>query len=809
MSATFEAFLRSWPSEPWLVAALVATAAVYLRGWLALRGREPERWHAGRLAAFLGGLASIFLALASPIEPFAGLLLQVHMLQHLLLMMVAPPLLWLGAPLFPLLRGLPHSIRREWAAPVLRAAWLRRWFARLTHPCVAIWPFVAATWGWHAPAAYEAALARSAWHYLEHFCFLATALLFWYPVVRPYPSRPRWSRWLLFPYLIAADLQNTVLSALLAFSGQVWYPHYEQVPRVTDTSALADQAAAGALMWVPGSLVYLGPLFAIAVGQLFGAAEKPARGRTRLYSARLRMRRALVVGRPSRPPAIDGLEGRPTCRPSVSLAPACGIAIAAPRHRAQPKPSAAAFDLLRVPLVGRFLRWPHGRRTLQALTLLLAAAVIYDGLRGPEFGPMNLAGVLPWIHWRGLLAIGLVAAGNLGCMACPFTLPRRLGRRWLPAGWNWPRWLRGKWLAIGLLAIFFWTYEEFGLWDHPGRTAWIAAAYFAAAFAIDGLFRGASFCKHLCPIGQFNFVQSLVSPLEVKVREAEVCASCRTKECIRGAASTPGCELQLLVPRKSSNMDCTFCLDCVHACPHANVGILAVAPGHALWRPSPHDGLGRSAGRNDRAALCLVLTFGAFSNAAGMTAPVVDALDRLRSFVGPLAASYVTLGFYLAALILAPAILIGSAAALGGGGSGPSGWLKSARRYSYALVPLGFGMWLAHYSFHFFTSYDAAVPVAQRFLGDLGLTIAGEPRWVCGCCRPAADWLLHAELLSLDFGLLASLYASYRIAASESTSVVKTLRTAAPWAALISLLFFAGIWILLQPMDMRGTMPPG
>ena len=129
MSPTLDAFLRSWPFDPWLLAALLLTAGVYLRGWLVLHRRDPRRWHGGRLAAFLGGLAAIYLALASPIEPFAALLLQVHMVQHLLLMMVAPPLLWLGAPLFPLLRGLPRPVRivlgrpaavRAAAAPALR-----------------------------------------------------------------------------------------------------------------------------------------------------------------------------------------------------------------------------------------------------------------------------------------------------------------------------------------------------------------------------------------------------------------------------------------------------------------------------------------------------------------------------------------------------------------------------------------------------------------------------------------------------------------------------------------------------------------
>src|SRR4051812_5415133 len=261
MSPMLDAFLRSWPFDPWLVAAVTVSAAIYFRGWRVLCRRDPRRWQANQLAAFLSGLAAIFLALASPIEPFAALFLQVHMVQHLLLMMVAPPLLWLGAPLFPFLRGLPHPIRTYWAVPLLRSRSLRHCFERLTHPATALVLFTAASWFWHLPPIYETALRSGGWHYLQHVCFLATALLFWYPVVRPYPSRPHWSPWLLLPYLVFADVQNTILSALLTFSSQVLYPYYAQVPRLGGLSALDDQAAAGMIMWVPGSLAFLVPLF--------------------------------------------------------------------------------------------------------------------------------------------------------------------------------------------------------------------------------------------------------------------------------------------------------------------------------------------------------------------------------------------------------------------------------------------------------------------------------------------------------------------------------------------------------------------
>src|SRR5205814_5519073 len=176
---------------------------------------------------------------------------------------------------------------------------------------------------------------------------------------------------------------------------------------------------------------------------------------------------------------------------------------------------------------------------------------------------------------------------------------------------------------------FLWSYEAFSLWDSPWLTAWIAIAYFAGAFLIDGLFRGAAFCKYVCPIGQFNFVQSLVSPLEIKARDPAVCASCQTKDCIRGRDGIPGCELHLFVPRKSGNMDCTACLDCVHACPHDNIGLIAAPPAADLWHDPHRSGVGRLGKRPDVAALVLLLVFGAFANAAGMVAPVVEWQEQL------------------------------------------------------------------------------------------------------------------------------------------------------------------------------------
>jgi cytochrome c oxidase assembly factor CtaG len=781
MSFTLDAFLRSWPFDPWLLTGLILTAAIFTRGWLSLHRRDRSRWKYVRLLAIFAGLGSLFLALASPIEPWSSLLLQIHMLQHLLLMMVAPPLLWLGWPLFPLLRGVPAPFRIYWLIPLLRSPALRAFASWLTHPTRALILFVATTWIWHIPAAYDLALKFDFVHYLQHLCFLGAGLVFWYPVVCPYPARPRWSRWLLAPYLIIADLENTVLSALLTFSSTVLYSRYEQGPHLGRLTALDDQAAAGVLMWVPGSLAFLGPLFVIGIRLLYPPRPTAAR---------------------HEPVAVSS---RAATTPRAQRIPLRVIAPALETHR--PPIARPAVDLLRVPLLGAFLKWRHARMVLQLPLVLLSAALIFDGLRGPQVGSMNLAGVLPWIHWRGIVILGLLALGNVFCMACPFVLPRTLARRLLPGGRDWPRWLRNKWLAVGLLVLFLWAYEAFSLWDSPWLTAWIAIAYFAFAFAVDAWFRGGTFCKYVCPIGQFNFVQSLVSPFEVRVRDPQICAGCHTKNCIRGRDGIPGCELKLAQPRKAGNLDCTTCLDCLHACPHDNIAIAASLPGQQLWSDPQRSGIGRFSRRPDLAALVIVLVFGAFANAAGMTAPVQDFVAQAGGLLGSRSTLLNTTAYFSLTLIAIPLLLSGLAAFSSRLMSKSRASLLSwATRYSFALIPLGFGMWLAHYSFHFLTSYETVVPVTQRFLSSFGWSGMGAPRWSAACCRPVGSWLPKLEMLFLDLGLLLSLYTGYRITFMHSLDLREGLKAFFPWVFLIGLLFAAGIWLIFQPMQMRGTM---
>src|SRR5262249_38332221 len=156
--------------------------------------------------------------------------------------------------------------------------------------------------------------------------------------------------------------------------------------------------------------------------------------------------------------------------------------------------------------------------------------------------------------------------------------------------------------------------------------------------------------------------------------------------------------------------------------------------------------------------------FGAFANAAGMVAPVLAWRDRLEAGLGAWSGPLVTAGLYFVALVLLPLLSVAGAAALSRRwGRLSGGGLSVAARDCVALGPMGFGMWLAHYSFHFLTSYDAAAPTTQRFAAEHGWTFLGEPVWRGSCCAPVVSWLPRLEVLFLQFGLLLSLYAGWRI----------------------------------------------
>lgn len=265
MPSETQAIFEDWSPPIILTTLLLVSAIVYVRGWLQIHRTRPALFPTWRLVCFLLGLAVIWIAVGSPLDGFADALLSAHMIEHLLLMSFVPPLLLAGYPQVPMLRGLPRIVRASIIDPLLRARWLRRLGHVLVQPITAWLLMNLVFLLWHVPAAYDFALEHEHWHEFEHLCFLSSSIVFWWPILRPWPTSVRYSGWIMLPYLVSADIVNTALSAFLAFCDHPVYSYYVENPNPFHIDPMADQMTGGVLMWVIGSIVFLVPAAAIAL----------------------------------------------------------------------------------------------------------------------------------------------------------------------------------------------------------------------------------------------------------------------------------------------------------------------------------------------------------------------------------------------------------------------------------------------------------------------------------------------------------------------------------------------------------------
>jgi putative membrane protein len=177
--------------------------------------------------------------------------------------MIAPPLLLLGAPQIPFVRALPPVLAKRTIGVLAKSRTCRGFFDCITHPVAALLIFSLVILGWHLPGPFQAALRSDDWHIAEHGCMIAAGILFWYPVILPWPAADRWPRWAMVPYLLVADAENSLLGGFMVLSGRLLYPFYATVPRIGGIAPMNDQVVAGAIMWVPGSFLFLIPAIAL------------------------------------------------------------------------------------------------------------------------------------------------------------------------------------------------------------------------------------------------------------------------------------------------------------------------------------------------------------------------------------------------------------------------------------------------------------------------------------------------------------------------------------------------------------------
>jgi putative membrane protein len=267
--------LHHWSFPIPLTMLLALVVLFYVRGWLHLRKALPRIINFLHMAAFIGGLVVIWVAAGSPLAFMDHELLSIHMVQHLLLMAVASPLILLGAPIPALLHGLPQGFVQALVSPLERSASVRRITISIGHPMFCWFAGAVTVIAWHVPSLFALGLRSASWHEAESASFLVAGFLFWWPVIQPWPSSSRSPGWSVPLYLFLATLPCDALSAFLTFCGRVVYPAYLSATPRFPISALQDQEWAGVLMWVSITFIYMVPALVLTVRLLSPAGPTP------------------------------------------------------------------------------------------------------------------------------------------------------------------------------------------------------------------------------------------------------------------------------------------------------------------------------------------------------------------------------------------------------------------------------------------------------------------------------------------------------------------------------------------------------
>ena len=389
-------------------------------------------------------------------------------------------------------------------------------------------------------------------------------------------------------------------------------------------------------------------------------------------------------------------------------------------------------------------------------------------------------------------------------------------KRFLPQ-FEFPKILRNKYGVLALTILFLFSYEYFDLWASPWLTAWLILGYFAATLLTDAIFPVGTFCKYVCPLGNFNFALSVASPTQITAIDQSVCQSCEGKYCLNGreesattrapltgvksahvllelpmvsSASTPshgaargafpGCETDLFVPAIQSNTDCTLCLNCVRACPYDNVALTVRSPLYEATNLRP---------RADWAWFITVLTWAGLVNAFAMIPPFFAVAAWLSRVLGTRDEALL--------LLIIQGVGIGAGALLT--------WMAARgklRDWIGVLFPLSLAIWGGHYLFHFVTGYNTLLPNIFAALERMGLpvTTLALPGVVRG------DGIFWIQAVISYVALVAAGWVAYRKAARDKADPRAVLLELLPMLLLIVLFNTLTLLIFSQPMQARGSL---
>jgi polyferredoxin len=504
----------------------------------------------------------------------------------------------------------------------------------------------------------------------------------------------------------------------------------------------------------------------------------------------------------------------------------------------------SSANLLNLPVLGDFLRWRYSRFALQLPLLLLAMLAIYDGFVGRQLAPANTATVSVWVHYRGIVALVLVLFGNLFCAACPLMLTRgasKLLKRFLPE-FRFP--FRNKYLVLFLTGVFLFSYEHFDLWASPWLTAWLMLGYFAAALFVDVFFPVGTFCKYVCPLGNFNFALSHLSPTQISAVSPEVCANCEGKYCLNGRLETSTSrapisgnranhvllQLEPIDPRMQLEPTQTRSLEPIQTRSLEPTQTRSLEPSAISNLPSAQSFPGCETAlfvpqiqSNQDCTLCFNCVRACPYDNVALTvrSPIGEALSAkpktdwtwfvvFLTWAGLLNAfamipPYYSLATWLSGVLGTrnEALLLGLIfAVLLGLGCALTLWAARGRLRHWVgvLMPLAVAIWGGHYLFHFVTGANTLLPNIIVALSRLGLPL--EPPGLPATVR--LDLIFPFQVAVTYLALLASGFVAFK--KTSQASLKTTLLEMLPMVLLALTINTLTILIFSQPMQARGSL---
>ena len=463
------------------------------------------------------------------------------------------------------------------------------------------------------------------------------------------------------------------------------------------------------------------------------------------------------------------------------------------------------FDLLGVRWVGAALRSRLFRFAMQAVFVFAFLVVIAAGLFGHQNPAMNIAPILTWTIWWGLLIVLIMFAGKAWCYVCPWDAIAgwteklsfwRKNDDGLSLNRKWPRVVRNILIATVMFVGLTWIELGFGVTMSPRVTAYLAIAMLLMAVGSALLFDRKSFCRYGCLVGRVSGLYAMFAGVEVRAKSASTCKGCSGKECVTGSDTAYGCPTFLFPGKLDTNTYCIQCMECVQACPHDNLAV--------NMRPWGADLVIEGKPRTDEAYLALLML--AITGFHGLTMTPVwqQLIDGIRG-VGNVGR---TVGFSvgMALLMLGPIAVYALLA-------GISKWLATGHttrpmtyhdyfvRYAYALLPIALFYHIAHNMEHLLMEGPKVVAMVSDPMG-WGWNLLGTANWTIPPMISLSKlWLVQAFLVLV--GHVYSLWVAQRTSLRLFGSGRAAFRSQLPM--LVGMIAFSvfSLWLLKQPMEMR------